>query len=334
MKYCIALVFISSMLPLLGKDIGIDDFKAIPKSELHLHLGGAWPLEYLKTIATEEQYKQLCAMLDELEKGMEYEKAFGIFDITSKIVNTDQKTQDGVASLCKQLHEDGVIYVEIRTSLKNLGSGIDGYIESILKGIEFGCKNTNLSARLILSLRRDSTQNNVLQTIESIQKYKNQGIVGLDISGISTQGDGSAIFKYADLINKLCIPITLHLGESPYESPEQQIKELMLLNPVRIGHGVYLSGRALQWICNYRIPIELCLTSALKVNMIKKYHEHPALIMLKQGYPVVICTDDPLIFKTTLSKEWALVANTLNISVDELIQLQKNQKLFGFERTS
>lgn len=56
-------------------------FQRMPKAELHLHLGGAYPLEYLTTIASEEQIGALQNYLDKISKGMTYQEAFNVFGV-------------------------------------------------------------------------------------------------------------------------------------------------------------------------------------------------------------------------------------------------------------
>lgn len=330
MLFLFCLLYISNLVIAQDHTDIIQEIKSINKVELHLHLGGSWPLAYLQEIAEPEQIDKLLHLLDQIDNRMDYQEAFQVFEVISKIVNTDQRVENGVVALCKNLVEDGVVYVEIRTGLKNLGSGVEGYLNAIMRGIEHGCAHTNLKADIVLSVRRDTPASSIQQTIELITKYRTKGVVGLDISGISTQGDGNSIFQSIAQIKENHIPITLHIGESRLENSEQQMKELQLLKPKRIGHAVFLCEPAKEWILANKIPVELCLTSAVKVGMIADYDQHPALQLLEQGHPVIICTDDPLIFKTTLSQECARVAEINKLTVEEIIKLQESALNYRF----
>lgn len=307
----------------------IEEIKKIDKTELHLHLGGAWPIDYLQSIAQPAVFIELCNQLDLIEKGIDYKKSFYAFDIIGKIIDSDDKVEQGVVALCNDLSADGVVYVEIRTGLKDLGSGFEGYLCAILRGIERGCYKTNLKANVLLSLRRDTSSQVAYQTVSLVQKYRNQGVVGIDISGISVQGNGGAIMGALDLAKKNNIPIALHIGESSEETVEQQIKELKSIQPQRIGHGVFLCPEALEWIQVHKIPVELCLTSAVRL-LISRHEEHPALKLFNVKHPVVICTDDPLIFRTSLSRECALMAYIENLTLDDIKKLQKDAQRYRF----
>lgn len=82
------------------------------------------------------------------------------------------------------------------------------------------------------------------------------------------------------------------------------------LSPDRIGHAVFLTPEAKAWILTHRVPIEVCPTSSVLVQMVEKYQDHPGLQYLMQGHPIIICTDDPLIFQNSLSSEFQTLSES------------------------
>lgn len=310
----------------LAQHISVDELvlpcRMIAKTELHLHLGGAWPLEFLKDIATEEQFNKLSRFLDRIEQGIDYHDVFAVFGLVNQIVDTEEKVEQGVAALCEWLVKDNVTYAEIRTTLKDFGNGFEGYLQAVLRGIK-QASLPNAAIKLILSVRRNTKAEDAQETVNLVKKYQAQGVVGLDISGDSVCGDGSAIFPIIKQAREEGIPLTLHLGESPRELAQQQMKELKELTPQRVGHGAHLSSEAYDWVVDHKVPVEMCLTSAVKVKMIEKMSDHPALKLLKQGHPVIVCTDNPLIFKTSLSRECAALMTIIQCDKDYITALQK-----------
>lgn len=325
MKWLLAVLLLGVAVNASEEKISMltEEARQLSKSELHLHLGGSWPLSYLKTIATVEQMEQLTAALKKIEQEEpNYHETFSAFVLVGKIVNSSEKVEQGVVALCKELTEDGVTYVEIRTGLKDFGDGIEGYLNAVLRGFATGRALYGIDGGIVLSLRRDSSKDLAESTVELALAYRNNGVVGLDLSGDSTIGDGTNVFAALQKGQSEGLSLSLHLGESPKESATQQMLELTLLDPIRIGHGVHLSKEAKEWIFKRKLPLELCLTSAVRAGMIKQAEDHPGIFLLKTGYPVVICTDDPLIFNTTLSKEYAQVSLITGISLEKLTRLQ------------
>ena len=299
--------------------------KRMPKIELHCHVGGAWTLDYLQKIAEPDAYNQLCQMLDKIQKGIDYHEAFDVFSIIARIVNSEKKVEEGVAALCKKLSEDSVTYVELRTSPKKLpgGSGLEGYLRAVLRGIERGMKESQIQVKVILSMQRSTGLDDAKQIVNLALQYRNQGVVGLDLSGDSTIGEGLDAIQELKRAKSEGLFVTLHIGESAKESEASQLYELEQIQPDRIGHGVVLLGKARTWVLDNKTPIELCLTSAFRVGMTKQLDKHPALELMRQKHPVIVCTDDPLIFRVTLSEELERVAKIANLSLEEIQQLQQ-----------
>lgn len=270
-------------------------------------------------------------MLDQIQAAeLDYHDAFRIFSLIGKIVHSDERVENGIVALCQDLILDNVVYAEFRTGLKDLGAGLDGHLAAVLRGIQRGTKGASLKVGLILSLRRDTNYSIAEQTIDLALKYRGKGVVGIDLSGDSTQGDGKNIFSALIRAKENNLPITLHIGESKKETAEQQMMELLTIQPERIGHGVHLCEEGKKWIKEKKILVELCLTSAVKAGMISDAKEHPALELLLQGHPVAICTDDPLVFNTTLSQEYTHVASLTGLLPEEMQELQKQTQNYNF----
>jgi len=303
-------------------EVLVEKMKQIKKVELHLHLGGAWPLDYLKEIADPTDFTELSDNLELIRSGVNYEKAFEVFPMIGKIVNTDQKIENGVVALCKELAGDNVTCAEFRTGLKDLGSGLEGYLNAVLRGMEKGSLESGIKLGLVLSLRRDTPKDIAEKTIDLAIKYREKGIVGIDLSGDSTKGDGREAVEAILRAKENGFPVTLHIGESPKETKAQQLWELNKIQPQRLGHGVHLYDEAAAWMRHHNVPLEMCLSSAVQVQMISEAKEHPGLKLFKEKHPVFICTDDPLVFQVSLSEECARAAQLLDISVEEVKKLQ------------
>ncbi len=307
-------------LPGSAKETFCSQFQQIPKAELHLHLGGSFPIDYLFAIATESQKEALVRHLDQIASRIAYREAFQVFSLIGQIVNTDEKVEKGTEYLCRALKEDGVVYTEIRTGLKDLGNGLEGYLQSVLRGIRKEISE-DFHVRLLLSVQRSSSLAQAKNTVDLALKYKGQGVVGIDLSGDSTLGQVETILPELKRAKEGGLYLAVHMGESPHETGQMRILEE--LQPHRIGHGVHLSEDAIDWIFENRTPIEVCPTSSVLVRMIDKYDEHPGLSYHFQGHPVVICTDDPLIFQNTLSGEFQVLCEQTPLSEEQLLQIAK-----------
>ncbi len=302
----------------------------IGKTELHAHLAGAVPLEFLQKNCDETTFSQLSHDIDKIRNGVDYDKAFSIFDTIGKILNTEQRIEEAAFEFCRAQYNDKVAFSELRTGLKNLGTGFEGYLQAVLKGLERGMQTYPIQVNLLLSLRRNTTEADADKTIDLALKYRDKGITGIDVSGNSVCGDAKGIFTALQRAKELKFPVTLHIGENPKETPEQQMKELKTIQPQRIGHGVFLCPEAIEWVRSQHIPVEVCIKSALSVDMIDHASKHPWLKLLQEGHPLVFCTDDATLFGD-LSSELALLACLKDLSLSEIIELQSQAHQYAFK---
>ncbi|HXF28770.1 MAG TPA: hypothetical protein VN457_02885, partial [Chlamydiales bacterium] len=303
--------------------------KKTHKTELHAHLGGAVPLEFLQKHCTASAYAELLQQIERIKTGEDYSKAFNVFDLIGKILNTNERIEEAAYLFCQGQAADLVTLTEVRTGLKDLGTGFEGYLQAVLNGLKQGQKDFQIKVNLVLSLRRNTSAKDAQETARLAIKYRNQGITGIDISGESTKGDCSTIFESIDLAKKHGFPITLHIGEQPSENPEQQMKELSRIEPQRIGHAVHLCPQAKQWVDEKRPVIEACIKSALSVKMITSPADHPAFDMLKNGHQVVFCTDDSTLFGDH-SSELAIAACLLDLPPTRIQAMQHEAQKHAF----
>lgn len=295
-------------------------FHDLPKAELHLHLGGAYPKSYLFSLATEEQKEKLERALSSVANRVSYKEVFTVFEIVRQLVDTEIKVQRGVEALCRELKRDNVVYVEIRTGLKDLSHGAEAYLQAVLAGIEAE-KANRFTAKVLLSLQRNSSLESARKTIDLAIKYQSRGVAGIDLSGDSTVGDVMTIREELERAKNAGLPFIVHIGEDPRE--KDQLFLLETLQPDRIGHGVHLTHQAKEWILNKKIPLEVCLTSSVLVQMIDDLEEHPGIAMLRLGHPVVFCTDDPLLFSVTLSDELFRAYRFGGLSLEEISEANR-----------
>lgn len=295
--------------------------KSLPKAELHLHLGGSFPLSYLLSIATPEQAEELQKGLEVLSKKVHYHDVFPLFKLVGNIVNSEERVKNGVEALCRSLKEDGVTYVEIRSSVKDLGKGYEEYLKAILEGLQ-NERTESFKPYLLLSLQRNSPLTITHTTIDLAIQYQDAGVVGIDLSGDSSLEQMEFLIPELKRAKNSKLALVLHMGESTKE--KGQIDLLTNLEPDRIGHGVFLTDEAKEWIVTKKIPLEVCLTSSVLVEMVGHAHEHPGIELYRRGHPIVLCTDDPLLFSTSLTQELMVAHQTCGLSLDELFSITYN----------
>jgi adenosine deaminase len=81
------------------------------------------------------------------------------------------------------------------------------------------------------------------------------------------------------------------------------------------------------------IPLEICISSNVATGAVTSLAAHPVRRLYDAGIPIILNTDDPGIFGTTLAREYELAAHQFGFSQQELTQIAENGFRYAFQRT-
>ena len=116
---------------------------------------------------------------------------------------------------------------------------------------------------------------------------------------------------------------TMHAGE---HGDIRNTRDALLLGAERLGHGVRLIENpvVMQYAAKRRIPVEINLTSNLKLRAIKDIRNHPYLRYLRLGMPVSLSTDDEGIYGIDINDECVLAVEKTDVTYYEFKQMAFN----------
>jgi len=224
---------------------------------------------------------------------------------------------------------DGVFYLELRTTPKvnaDLAMSRRSYVDAVLRGVEAACGagggdgSGSLTVRLLLSIDRRGDAAAAMETVLLADQLRTSGVVGVDLSGNPSVGSFDTWLPALQEARRRGLPITLHCGEVPNDA---EVAEMLRFGPERLGHAVHAASHAglLPQLLASRVPVELCLTSNVLSQSCAGYEEHHFGALFAAGHPVSVCTDDSGVFRTTLSREYALCAVAFGLREEQLWQL-------------
>ena len=107
--------------------------------------------------------------------------------------------------------------------------------------------------------------------------------------------------------------------------------------PERLGHAVCLSDEHVAHLLANPIPVEICPTSNLVTRCVERMEDHTFIELYERSertYPLVVCTDDMGIFRTTLSREYRLVAATFGIALRDMFEMSRRSAAYIFDRAA
>jgi aminodeoxyfutalosine deaminase len=300
---------------------------SLPKAELHLHLEGSVSPETLMELAPGGD---LCEMRARCRFA-----GFSGFIETFKWITGHLRTPDDYAlitrRLLKSLERQQVRYAEI-----TLSTGVVLWrkqdFAAIYQAIRGAAAESSVTVFWILDAIRHFGPGPAMEVAQLAAERVEDGVVAFGIGGDEARGPTEwfgDVFAYARAQG---LRLTAHAGETC--GPESIWKALEI-GAERIGHGISSAQdpALLRHLRDRRIPLEICVSSNVATGAVPSLDAHPIRRIYDAGVPIVINSDDPAIFETTLTGEYELARNRFGFSDQELAGLAENSFLYAFRYT-
>lgn len=219
-----------------------------------------------------------------------------------------------------ELYEDNVKYLEFRSDLSEVYD-LDGNqykladIMQLYKDTlkEFMIEYPDFKgARFIYGPQR-SVNNKTAETYINHMKNLIQAhpdfVVGFDLVG--QEDPGRPLYSFVNVIKQLPphIKFFFHAGETNWygTASDMNLIDAVILGATRIGHGFAITKHpfVMEQIKKQNIAIEVCPISNQVLKLVNDLRNHPASQLIAEGFPVVICNDDPSFWGSKgLSYDW------------------------------
>jgi len=167
-----------------------------------------------------------------------------------------------------------------------------------------------------------------MEVVQAAKTCESKGIVAFGIGGDELQVETAAFRPVYERAAELGLHRLIHAGE--VGGPERIREAVQLLEVERIGHGIAaIKDRVLMdLLAERKIPLEICPQSNVRTGALARQFsrehvriaEHPLPAFLRHGIPVVLSTDDPALFHTTLRDEYD-AAKQMGLEDSELEQI-------------
>lgn len=299
--------------------------KQLALIDLHLHLDGSMPLHTARRLAemqgvsipdSDEELRKLMSLTEDCKDLNDY---LARFDLACSLLHTREALDICTYDLLCELHEQGLIYAEIRFApQKSCEKGLSQRqaVEAVLQGI----RRAPIPCGLIVSMMRGNdraTHEANLITIDVAREFLGHGVVAVDLAGAEGLFPTSD-FEYAfEKARHYHIPIIIHAGEA---AGADSVWEAIQAGAVRIGHGVrgLEDKRVIDELVARDITLELCPTSNIDTGIYRSYADYPLRRLLDAGVKVCVNTDDMTVSNTDLQQEWHHLIETFQLHEFEI----------------
>lgn len=308
----------------------------LPKAELHVHLDGSLRPETMIELAREYGAELPVWEPGALRDFMHVQDARNLldylarFDITLSVMQTAESLQRIAYELAEDAARENVRYIEVRYSpiLHTRDRlSLEEAVEAPLRGLRAAERDHGIRTGLIICGLRHQEPAHAVELAELAVAYKGKGVVAYDLAGGEAGNPPTKFQRAFDIVADRNMAITIHAGEAA--GPESIHEALHRCRANRIGHGTRLfeDPELLQYVNDFRIPLEINLTSNVQTRAVPELAAHPLRHYFDEGLVVSLNTDNRLMSATTLTEEYWRAHEALGFDWDELCELA----LMGFE---
>ncbi|XP_055899781.1 adenosine deaminase AGSA-like [Biomphalaria glabrata] len=207
-----------------------------------------------------------------------------------------------------EFKEDNVQYIELRGQLRGF-SELNGTTHDAEFGADlykdvtdtFVRENPDFfGAKIIMSGLRYKPQTDILDEVKSAmalrQKYPNF-FAGYDLVGQEDPNYPLSYYIDALLYPENTLPYFFHAAETKWQETEvdYNLVDAILLNTTRVGHGYGLAKhpKMSSLMKERNIAVEVNPISNQLLGLVNDLRNHPMAVLMADGFPVVISSDDP-----------------------------------------
>ena len=308
-------------------------------AELHTHLGGSvdpavmWTLGHEQGIALPvKDYWDFVELVSVDPRGVEgLPQLDAIYKWTELIQSSPLAVERSVhGAIGGAYRKQNITTLELRFNPMKRNRGgerdLDHIIMAAARGLDLASlEDPKVRAGLILMMDRTFTweQNEVI--VEKAIRYRNRGIVGIDIAGPRPEPGRYPYARLAPLVEtarEAGLGVTIHVGEEGGDTGVQEIAEVVeTLRPERIGHGILAAGdeEAMRLLRDAGTVLELCPSSNLLTRALadEEAVRDTVRTFLDRDVAFTVATDGPEMMRTHLRDELALLLRVGALTEDE-----------------
>jgi adenosine deaminase/aminodeoxyfutalosine deaminase len=296
----------------------------MPKAELHLHLEGSVEPETLRELDPATPVEEFRA----LYQYADFDSFLRAFGAVGKRLRGPEDYALITRRLLEALARQNVRYAEIIVAAGVvLWKGQD--FAPIFDAICEAAAGSPVQVRWILDAVRQFGAAHVRQVAELAAERVGDGVIAFGIGGSEERGPANWFGEAFAFARAKGLRLTAHAGES---MGPQSIWDALELGAERIGHGIAaVHDEALMRHLRERdIPLEICISSNLVTGVVAKLEDHPVRKLYDAGVPIVLNSDDPAMFRCSLTGEYRLAAAHFGFTQQELAGLAENGFRYAF----
>ena len=329
-------------------NLDLEALRAFPKVSLHDHLDGGLRPQTIIELASDIGHVLPADNVDDLggwfadsAHSGSLERYLETFDQTLAVMQTANNLRRIAKEFVEDLAADGVIYGETRWAPKqHLRAGLTEAeaVEAVREGLAEGMaacrkRGQEIAVRQLLTAMRQAEPTR--EVAELTLRYRGDSVAGFDIAGLEKGYPPSRFLESFQLLRRQNAYYTIHAGEA--DGCRSIWEAVQVCGANRVGHGVAIiedvqlgNGGATRvgdfaaYVLNEQVPLEMCPSSNVQTGAVPSIAEHPIHSLDRLGFRVTVNPDNRLMSATTITREFALLAEAFDYTLSDVRRLSIN----------
>ncbi len=304
-------------------DLGLSAYiQSLPKTETHLHLEGALPLELLRRVRPERARVPASWAPDFKFRDFAHFET-ELLDMAFAWFTSPEHYHEAAKLIFARHVAQNVKYVET-----SFASGVIEFLHldgrEVLAAIRAAVP-AGLEVRVFLGIHHNGAGPKMLPVLKEALGWKE--LAGVDLHGVESLPVESWTAPYWEAARRAGKYTKAHAGEFMGAHFVRRI--LDELKPQRIEHGVRAieDPAVVAELKRRGVALDVCPISNHKLMPGVTLATHPIRQLFDAGVKVTVSTDDPISFGNTITDEYTALATQRGFTRPELARIARN----GFE---
>jgi aminodeoxyfutalosine deaminase len=305
-----------------------DELVAMPKADLHVHLVGSAAPKTVAALAARHPGSGVPADADQLTAFFafrDFTHFLEVYTAVSDLIRTPEDVVTLVSGLAADMRAQGTAYGEVTvTPVSHMRAGIaPGELAQALDAGAAAARARGVELAWVYDISGGDGRDGAQQTLDAALNHAPAALIGFGLGGPEDEiwrADYRDAFAIARAAGLHSLP---HAGESV--GPHEVWAAIDELGAERIGHGIAAADdqALLDRLRAERITLEVCPSSNVATGVVPSLAEHPLPRLLDAGVQVVLGSDDPPMFGTSLLTEYQRVRDQFGLTAGQLRALAR-----------
>ncbi len=287
----------------------MSDWNSIPKTEIHLHIEGAAPPEFIRMLAAEKNVDLSRIFKDDGSYvWSNFAEFLKTYEAACSVLNTPDDYRRLTEAVLDASAENGVVYTEMFLAAEFCGGGDleawKEYLAAMCEGADNGRAKHGIETRFISTCVRHFGPEQAELVAQISAATKSDMLTGFGMGGEERHLSAKDFSKAFAIAHESGLGITSHAGEI---CGADSVRDTMDHLPVtRIGHGVRAieDMSLVKRIIDEGIVLEVCPGSNMSLDLFPSWPEHPINKLRDAGVKVTVSTDDPPYFHINMTDDY------------------------------